>query len=208
MMNEKLQSSSPHGVMVMFIKLSFKKRVLCNQSKQNYYFFPSRVVSGKSNSVVTSLWTSSNDRTAFFFFIICNCQATMNNESLQDATHKVVSGRCPLWRQKAGSRRVVTGHFLHKMGPVSRHVKVGDINGALHFLTHTFLICSTVSSLSRFLVITLLCFWNSRANQAWRMSSPTRTLKAVIFLLSLLFFFSFLFFLSQYFFLGDCQALQ
>lgn len=99
--------------------------------------------------------------------------------------------------KKPDHRGLLQVIFSVKWAPVSRRVKVGDINGALHFLTHTFLICSTVSSLSRFLVITLLCFWNNRANQAWRMTSPTRTLKAVIFLLSLLFFF---FFLSQIFF--------
>lgn len=68
----------------------------------------------------------------------------------------------------------------------SHHSTVGDVNGAFHSLAHTILL-SSAASLNRFFLITLL-FEKSRANQARRISSPTRTLIAVIFLLSLFFF--------------------
>lgn len=71
----------------------------------------------------------------------------------------------------------------------SHHSTVGDVNDAFHSLAHTILL-SLAASLNRFFLITLL-FEKSRANQARRISSPTRTLIAVIFLLSLFFFANF-----------------
>lgn len=121
-------------------------------------------------------------------FLLCVSviiRALMHTEHYWAVMQQVVLGHF-CCSNKAMSQRVITGHLSTLVICFSScsNCTAGHVNSTFLFLTHTFLFSSTVSSLHRFFLITLLCVRTSRANQAWWKSSPARTLTAFIFLFS------------------------